>query len=384
MFVFRREDLPTDPVFPADLKKLGYFINDNDQIRKISEPEKEFVFKINRNDRWNMLNREAMNACIRSIVLSRLRDLGLSTLRLPLSAGPDDRHVPIMASSNLKTASHVIVVFGEPVQDLGIWAYRTIGSEGIDAGSAVAFAKSVLGYNNPEDKEDRKVDTALILANAGQLVWYNAGGRAITQTSWLALPKESAVDPLPRMTHRNKIPRNGNWEEHVQCVFEDVLKSRGHLLSENAKIDIIGLAEGGLAAVTYLADNWSDWSSHISAICLANPLHYNGIHIFPESSSSATENSFENFVSSRCRAYVLSNRSLGDPVPGAVDHGCNCYASGEELNVECIMPKAWKSMLEWLEKAHDDPTFGEVQLVLKDDLEDDTEAVDSEAKGDEE
>lgn len=48
------------------------------------------------------------------------------------------------------------------------------------------------------------------------------------------------------------------------------------------------------------------------------------------------------------------------------------------------MPKAWKSMLEWLEKAHDDPTFGEVQLVLKDDLEDDTEAVDSEAKGGEE
>lgn len=197
-------------------------------------------------------------ACIRSIVLSRLRDLGLSTLRLPLSAGPDDRHVSIITSSNLKTASRVIVVFGEPVQDLGIWAYRTIGSEGIDAGSAVAFAKSVLGYNNPEDKEnkkDRKTDTALILANAGQLVWYNAGGRAITQTSWLALPKESAVDPLPRMTHRNKIPRNGNWEEHVQCVFEDVLKSRGHLLSENAKIDIIGLAEGGLAAVTYLADN---------------------------------------------------------------------------------------------------------------------------------
>ncbi|KAJ9201920.1 hypothetical protein DTO164E3_3358 [Paecilomyces variotii] len=365
MFVFRREDLPPDPAFPADLEKLGYFINDNDQIRKISDPEKEFVFKINRNDRWNLLNREAMNACIRSIVHSRLCALGLSVLRLPLNAGPEDRHVPIMISSNLKTASRVIVVFGEPVQDLGIWAYRTISTEGIDAGSAVAFAKAVLGY------EDTKTDTALILANTGQLIWYNAEGRAITHPSWLALPKESAVDPLPRMTHRNKIPRNGNWEEHVQCVFEDVLKARGELLSENAKIDIIGLAEGGLAAVTYLAEKWSEWSSHISAMCLANPLHYNGIHIFPDpsSASSETENSFENFISSRCRAYVLSDRPVNDPVPGAADHNCNCYASGEELNVECIMPKAWRSMMEWLGKAHTDPNFGEVQLVLQEDVE---------------
>ncbi|KAJ9298698.1 hypothetical protein DTO271G3_3665 [Paecilomyces variotii] len=368
MFVFRREDLPPDPVFPADLEKLGYFINGNDQIRKISDPEKEFVFKINRNDRWNLVNREAMNACIRSIVLSRLSALGLSTLRLPLSAGPEDRHVPIMISSNLKTASRVIVVFGEPVQDLGIWAYRTISTEGIDAGSAVSFAKAVLGY---EDPEDTKTDTALILANTGQLIWYNAEGRAITHPSWLALPKESAVDPLPRMTHRNKIPRNGNWEEHVHCVFEDVLKARGRLLSENAKIDIIGLAEGGLAAVMCLAENWSEWNSHISAMCLANPLHYNGIHLFPDpsSASSETENSFENFISSRCRAYVLSDRPVNDPVAGAADHGCNCYASGEELNVECIMPKAWKSMLEWLGKAHADPNFGEVQLVLQEDVE---------------
>jgi hypothetical protein len=160
-----------------------------------------------------------------------------------------------LVSSNLETASRIIVVFGEPIQDLGIWAYRTIGTEGIDAGSAVSFAKTVLRCENSEDQKDEQTDTALIIANAGQLIWYCAEGRAITHPSWLALPKESAVDPLPRMTHRNKIPRNSNWEEHVQCVFEDVLKARGQLLSENVKVDIIGLAEGGLAAMTYLADN---------------------------------------------------------------------------------------------------------------------------------
>lgn len=28
------------------------------------------------------------------------------------------------------------------------------------------------------------------------------------------------------------------------------------------------------------------------------------------------------------------------------------------------MPSAWKSMLEWLEKCHADPTYGEVVLVV--------------------
>lgn len=82
MFVFGREDLPADPVFPAELDKLGsvqvqpfssgareltrlskssYFINESDQIRKISDPSQEFQFKINKNERWNQVQRGAMN-----------------------------------------------------------------------------------------------------------------------------------------------------------------------------------------------------------------------------------------------------------------------------------------------------------------------------------
>ncbi|KKA18197.1 hypothetical protein T310_7865, partial [Rasamsonia emersonii CBS 393.64] len=145
MLVFTRKNLPKDPVFPADLEKLGYFINDKDQIRKIANPEEEFQFKISTNDRWNELQREAMNTCIRRIVLSRLQALGLSTLRLPLNAGPKEQHVPILASQNLGTAKRIVVVFGEPIQDLGIWAYRTVGTESISAGSAISFARAVLG-----------------------------------------------------------------------------------------------------------------------------------------------------------------------------------------------------------------------------------------------
>ena len=79
--MFRRKSntVPKDPVFPADLKELGYltlssliynattdnlryFINDKDQIRSIDNPADEFNFKISRNSRVNDVQREAMNS----------------------------------------------------------------------------------------------------------------------------------------------------------------------------------------------------------------------------------------------------------------------------------------------------------------------------------
>lgn len=76
--------------------------------------------------------------------------------------------------------------------------------------------------------------------------------------------------------------------------------------------------------------------------------------------------SFATFMASRCRAYELSPHPLGLPLPDSEGHGCNCYASGEELNAECIMPKAWPHMLDWLNFAYENPGYCEEQLVLGD------------------
>ncbi|GFF49514.1 isoform 3 of protein FAM172A [Aspergillus udagawae] len=361
MFVYRPQDLPLDPVFPADLEKLGYFINEKDQIRKISNPEQEFQFKINRNDRWNDLQRGAMNECIRTIVSSRLRSLGLTTFRLPLSSGPKDPHVPIWVSANLARASRVIAVFGEPIQDLGIWAYRTVGTEGVNAGSAVAFARAILGKESAASFKD--ADTALVLANTGQLIWHCDSSRAVTHQTWLALPRSSAVDAPLTMTRRNKIPSNQDWQEHVACIFEDILSARGRLVREDVKIDIIGLSEGGLGAIRYLEAEWGSWRPYISAIALSNPLHHTHIDLVEE--SPALPSSFISFIFSRCRAYVLSDKPVGFPVPGFQEHGCNCYSSGEALHTECIMPNAWEDMLEWLAKIYANPSDGEAHLEFK-------------------
>lgn len=197
-------------------------------------------------------------ACIREIVLSRLQKQGMATLRLPLSySGRGEQHIPIMVSTNLSKASRVIVVFGEPGQDLGIWAYRTIGADGINAGSAVSLAEYVLHQQNGHQEETagkRKPssDTALVIANTGQLIWHSAGRRAITLSSWMALTRRSAVDPPTRMSYRNKIPDNESWQDHVECVFDEILAARGKFVRADAKIDVVGIAEGGLGAVRYL------------------------------------------------------------------------------------------------------------------------------------
>lgn len=179
-------------------------------------------------------------------------------MRLPVGASPKSQHVPILATSSLETQSRVIVVFGEPVQDLGIWAYRAIGGdEGINAGSAVDFAKRVLG--DPEEGKKAKVNNdetkatpGLILTNPGQLVWYCNGERAVSLPTWYALPRRYAVDPPMKMNIQNKIPGNETWQDHITYVFEEVLAKQ---VSKTAKIDIIGLAEGGLGAIRYLAEH---------------------------------------------------------------------------------------------------------------------------------
>lgn len=184
-------------------------------------------------------------ACIRNIVISRLHDQGLETLRLPLGAKANEQHVPILVSPTFKTDERIIVVFGEPVQDLGIWAYRVIGHETINSGSAVDFSAAVLGGKSESPAP------GLILTNPGQLVWHCAGENAISLPSWLALPRKHAVDPPMKMTVRNKVPGHETWQDHITYVFDEVLGK----LAPDAKIDIIGLAEGSLAAVRYLAEH---------------------------------------------------------------------------------------------------------------------------------
>jgi hypothetical protein len=198
---------------------------------------------------------------IRNIVHSRLADAGLKTLRLPFrdstpprDSFPSEAHVPVLVSPNLVQAPRVIVVFGEPVQDLGIWSYRTSLQDGINIGSAVNFTKAVLGESKgelPTNRAEERTDTALILANTGQLLWHCGNTRAITTQSWLANSRPSGTSDQAGMSHRNMIPWNGNWQEHIKYIFQALWRYMG----PSTRIDVIGMSEGGLGAINYLMEN---------------------------------------------------------------------------------------------------------------------------------
>lgn len=205
------------------------------------------------------MQRDAYETCIRSELSARFEASGLNITRLPLNTGPSDPHVPILTSSNLATAKRLIVFFGESVQDLGILAHRIIGQDSIASGSALDFVHAI-------QSRDDTADTAIVIANLGQLVWYRRGQRAMTVARWNALPRKTGVgNPMRIDAVKNRIPGNKNAKEHVKSVFEEVL---GKLAEQDAVIDLIGVGDGAEEAVGYLDQNWKHWGSKVRAICV--------------------------------------------------------------------------------------------------------------------
>jgi len=167
-------------------------------------------------------------------------------------------HVPILTSSNLTTAKRLVIYFGESMQDLGVFAYRIIGQESISSGSTLDFIHDI---QNGKDGGD----TAIVIANLGQLLWHRRGQRALTMASWNGLPRKTGVsNPIRIDSVKNHIPGNYDVRQHINSVFDTVAK----LATEDAKIDIIGVGEGAEESVKYLNENWGIWEKKVEAICV--------------------------------------------------------------------------------------------------------------------
>jgi hypothetical protein len=194
---------------------------------------------------------------IRNIITERLQALGLAILRLPLGALEMEPHVPIFISKNLNVKKQIIVLFYEAVQDLGVFAYRVAGGKGgLSAGSAVDFVKYILSSSSEEDEVP-----GIIIANLGQLTWSHRAKKAMTFSSWFALPRESAADPPYDLDpFENTIEGNRNTFEHVSYLFNNIL-GNPDICDQGSKIRVIGVSQGGVDATMFLHDptNFSRW-----------------------------------------------------------------------------------------------------------------------------
>ncbi|KAL2054147.1 hypothetical protein ABVK25_005686 [Lepraria finkii] len=345
--MFRRlsSSLPKDPEFPADLEKLGYHINEKDQIRSIANPEQEFHFFISKNERVREVQREAMNTCIRRELAPRFQAAGLENTRLPLNAGPTDPHVPILTSSNLATAKRLVLYFGESTQDLGIFAYRIVGQESIASGSALDLV-----HNIQSGKDG--ADTAIVIANLGQLLWNRRGQRAMTMATWNSLPRKTGVSGPTRIDAiKNHIPGNEGVREHVASVFAAVEK----LAKGDVAIDIIGIGEGAEEVVEYLDQYWERWEGKVRAMCV-------GVGFVWSVGDQVRNGRFMEFWSKHACAYLIHNEPVETPLHGRAQLGCNCFSSGEATFTECIMPRAYKSMLAFFQLVNDVPGYFEAEV----------------------
>ena len=221
-------------------------------------------------------NTNKLLEAIRKIIIERFEELDLERLLLPFGAQIYDPSVQIYVSRDITIKKRVIVLFYEHTQDLGVFAHRIIGGKGgINEGSAINLIKYIQAQHTSADHPEAP---GIILANMGQLRWSRKYKKAITQTSWLALPQKSCVEVPFRMDEeKNTIPGNRNTAEHVDYIFNKVVEQ---MCDPEATFDIIGVSDGAVQVFEFLDDfaNFEKWSPRVNAFAaLATWMHTSDI-----------------------------------------------------------------------------------------------------------
>ncbi|KAK1775348.1 Arb2 domain-containing protein [Copromyces sp. CBS 386.78] len=351
MFRRRWSGLPAEPKFTPDLKKLDYFINEEDEIRYLHNPDFYFKYFLTKNVRYNDCQRFAFNEAVKDIIDSRLEAEGLKEVLLPLGVtSKDERHVKIRLSEDISSKSRVVIIFGQSSQDFGILAHRVAsGPGGLNKGSMVNMVKAL-----KQQKSSATDDAApgIILGNPGNLWWWPEGKKALSEFARHQIPGSSLVhwgwyhDP-----ERNTIPENVNQTEHVKHIFEKVVPQ---FVNDKAKIDVIALGDMSDEVEQYLDndDVWAKVGHRLNALVVLG-----GFYDMRE----AVCQGFKKFMDQRGRAYIMNQDPLDTliagpeggsrAVTGYVGYGCPTYSVGPDANmVELILVEAGSAVLKWLQE----------------------------------
>ncbi|KAL7910216.1 Arb2 domain-containing protein [Trichoderma velutinum] len=346
--MFRRlwSGLPKDASFPSDLRGLGYFINDQDEIRSIEDPDNYFKFFIDRNPRICARQRFEFNHAMESVIHERLEKEGLQKLFLPLGTSTTEPHMPIFVTPNLDTKSRTVVIFGEPTQELGLVAGRVAnGAGGINEGSMASVVRALASQrSSPDDGSP----PGIVLANMGQTYYWPQGKRAITVLASSSLP-------LPSLSHKgvrhvpalNDIYGNEDPVQHVRYIFGEVLRS---LANDEALLDVIAIGDSCEIVEKFLdgQEAWDTWGKRLSSLTLLGPVYEAG---------SLTNGLFKDFMTKRARGYLVCPEPLGTPLAPPEGNselsipplGFPCVSSSEAMYTETILIQARSHILSYIQ-----------------------------------
>lgn len=274
-----------------------HFIADDGTIRQIAKPTEFFLFKATNNPRYNEVRKEALNEAVRGALIKRARKEGLQMVHLPqfTTERPTEAHVSIFTTPPklLCQRKGVIVIVNEDVQDLGVFAWRKIGSEtGLNgSGSILGIVKELnKRFTNPVNgswpvnpassagsegtvkaEKPTEADEAaqvakdlqdiqypdipgLIVLNPGQLLYSPRENKAMNRITWVDRPRKSALHPMSPVDERwNTIPGHENAAQHIKWVFNRITTD-SNWVSPKAEIYVIALNNGAQHVLQLLND----------------------------------------------------------------------------------------------------------------------------------
>ncbi|KAG5744201.1 hypothetical protein H9Q69_006146 [Fusarium xylarioides] len=349
MFFRSWSGLPKDVSFPRDLAGLGYFVNDDDEVRSIEDPESYYKFFSSKNSRVNERQRFHFNMALEDIVHDRLEKEGLKKYHL---LPENKQQSPIFLAPNIGKTTRVVVVLGEPTKDLGWIAGRVAnGPGGLAKGTMIsvvqALAKQAASPNNPEPP-------CVVLANMGQRFWWPEEQRALTIEASTDIPLPSLVHSGRRFIKElNEIPGSETPLAHMTTVLNKVLE-----VNKNAKVDIIAIGQSCEVVLQFFENekNWAQWSERLGGMLFMGT-------VFPTDLLVNAE--FKEFLAKRTRGYLISEEPLDTPLamPGGNPSllieplGCPCFSSGENQFIETVLIKALEPALAYLQEVALTPNF---------------------------
>ncbi|KAK6522072.1 hypothetical protein TWF281_002641 [Arthrobotrys megalospora] len=320
--------------FPADLKKLGYFINSQDQIRQIAKPSEGFDYYVHKVERVNERRREAIDECIRGVLDTRFTAESLEKHFLPPGSNPStDPCVPILISDDLDHAEKVLIIIGNTYDDLGVWSVREMEGPSINHGSMINTIRTA--------KEE---GFSLVILNCGQNVYSPELGRAVTYRSWKA-----ATKPSPHIDEvKNRVPGHENAQKHVESVLEEV---KGRILDKegqkkkNKRVYFLTYGWGCWGLVKYLDEKFAEWKPNLEALIAVESTH---------TAADVTSSDLRHFLTTRGRAYIVHSDPPGTFIPDK-RFICQTFSTAQIFS-ETIIPNAWeKVMLPWFKRVEEDP-----------------------------
>ncbi|PNP58865.1 hypothetical protein THARTR1_01113 [Trichoderma harzianum] len=255
--------------------------------------------------------------------------------------------MPIFVTPNLDTKFRIVIIFGEPTQELGLIAGRVAnGAGGINEGSMVSVVRALASQRSSSDDGS---PPGVVLANMSQTYFWPQEKRAITVLA-------SSFLPLPSLLHKgvrhvpalNDIPGNEDPVQHVKYIFGEVLCS---MANDKALLDVIAIGDSCEIVEKFLDDQeaWDAWGKRLNSMTMLGPVcEAEGLANAP----------FKDFMAKRARGYLVCPEPLGTPLAPPEGNselsipplGFPCFSSSEPMHAETILIRARSHILSHIQE----------------------------------